>query len=240
MDGVQETSLPTLPLSLLKNGKISMKSPKVLVVGPSMDSSEVAQMFIKEGWTLASASEEPDLVCFTGGADVNPRLYNEEEHHTAYIDEERDATEQKVFEKYERYPKVGICRGGQFLNVMSGGEMWQNVNKHGVYGTHAMVDLITGEFLEVTSTHHQMMIPHKDGETLAIAFEASLFEGAHPNQNREIPKHDTEVVWYRSTNSLCFQPHPEYNYAPKECTAYFFGLIQTFWNLKGVTKKAAA
>ena len=214
-----------------------MSKPKVLVVGPYGDSSEVATMFVKYGWTLAKATEEPDVVCFTGGADVNPRLYNEEEHHTAYIDEERDQIEQKVFEKYEQYPKVGICRGGQFLNVMSGGEMWQNVNRHGIYGTHSMVDLITGETIEATSTHHQMMIPHKtDGEVVAIAFETTLFEAEHPNKGRAKPAHDTEVVWYRSTNSLCFQPHPEYNYAPEELVIYFFGLIETFWNLKGITK----
>ena len=208
--------------------------PKVLVIGYDPDT---AYMFKQQGWDLATSKEEPDLVCFTGGEDVNPKLYNEEEHYSSYVNEERDALEQKVFEKYERYPKVGICRGGQLLNVLSGGEMWQNVNKHGLAGTHTMVDLITGEMIEVTSTHHQMMIPHKDCEVLAIAWEANKFEAGHPNTNRESPPHDTEVVWYRSTNSLCFQPHPEYDYAPEDCTNYFFGLIQTFWNLKGVTKK---
>lgn len=207
--------------------------PKVLVIGPWGDASEVAHMFKKAGWELAGASEEPDLVCFTGGEDVDPRFYDEEQHSSTSINTERDATEKLVFEKYEKYPKVGICRGGQFLNVMSGGEMWQHVNKHGIYGHHNMVDLFSGEFFEVTSTHHQMMIPHKtDGEVLAIAFEATKFE-AGPGKVRENPKHDTEVVWYRSTNSLCFQPHPEYDYAHKDCTDYFFSLIKNFWNLEG-------
>ena len=217
-----------------------MSKPKVLVVGPGMDSSQVAEMFVEQGWVLAKANEEPDLVCFTGGADVSPKLYNEEEHYTTDTDPDRDAVEQKVFEKYEVFPKVGICRGGQFLNVMSGGEMWQNVNKHGIYGEHQMMDLITHQMLPVTSTHHQMMVSHPiDGEVIGIAWEASTFQ-AGPNKNRDIPEFDTEVVWYRSTNSLCYQPHPEYGYAPKECTDHFFGLIKLFWNLEGQQKAKAA
>lgn len=212
--------------------------PKVFVTGPSMDANLIKVMFSEHGWTTVGEYDNPDLVCFSGGEDVSPRLYNEEEHETTHSNEMRDAKEMQIFNMYEQHPKVGICRGGQFLNVMSGGEMWQNVNGH--HKDHEMVDLIGNTIIQVTSDHHQMMIPHKDGQVLGISFETSKFEGAYPNQNREPPRDDTEVIWYRSTNSLCIQSHPEYYDASEELVNYFFSLIHYFWGLEGDTKEEAA
>lgn len=209
--------------------KTKENKPKVMVIGPD---SQVAKLFVDHGWAMCAGNEEPDLICFTGGEDVSPKLYDEPKHSTTYDNPRRDETEQKVFAKYEAFPKVGICRGGQFLNVLSGGSMYQNVNKH-ARGNHDMIDLITGESFSVTSTHHQMMRSGKDGEVLAIAFEATVFESG-PGIPPSSPEFDTEVVWYRSTNSLCFQPHPEYPHSPEECITYFFSLIEYFWGLEGV------
>lgn len=99
-----------------------------------------------------------DLVVFTGGADVSPGLYGHEHHHTTYNDVFRDQMEAQAFERCSMHdiPMVGICRG-QFLNVMSGGEMYQDVSGHGM--PHEITDLVTGETVYVSSTHHQMMKP---------------------------------------------------------------------------------
>lgn len=206
--------------------------PKVLIVGQDVS---VAVMFRKAGWVLAANNEDPDLVCFTGGEDVSPKYYNELPHASTYCDPNRDKTEKLVFEKYEIHPKVGICRGGQFLNVMSGGSMWQHVNKHGINGSHDMTDLLSKKIIPVTSTHHQMMIAGGDGEVLGIAYESTRYE-AGPGVKRANPEFDTEVVWYRSTNSLCVQGHPEYGHAEQEFVDYFFGLIGMFWGLAGAER----
>lgn len=104
--------------------------------------------------------------------------------------------------------------------------MWQHVDGHATGQTHDLVDLFwsENEIIPVTSTHHQMMVPGKQGEVLGIAFEAKRFESANPKRDK--PEYDTEVVYYDTTWSLCFQPHPEYVKKNDPCRRYFFELLE--------------
>jgi gamma-glutamyl-gamma-aminobutyrate hydrolase PuuD len=202
---------------------------KVYTVGPRDESIDA--MFAGSGmYRPCSVPTEADIICFQGGPDIHPRLYGEvclpESRPSVSMDEE----DEYYFTKYADKPKVGICRGGQFLNVMSGGEMWQDVNNHN--RAHELVNLLdipdsdfsSGKVLMVTSVHHQMMIPHKEyGEVLGISDEATRFKSA--DKNRKQPDHDVEVVWYEHTKSLCFQPHPEYS-THIETRNYFFSLLK--------------
>lgn len=199
----------------------------VLVVGGN---TAVQRMFRDRGWKILQEGTErpPDLVCFTGGEDICPSHYGEQTLSRTRPNPKRDAKEVLYFERYNTVPKIGICRGGQLLNVLSGGAMWQHVNNH--VDSHQAVDLLfTRGRLLVTSTHHQMMIPGKEGFVLAVANEATEFVSY---RSREKPKYDTEVVWYPKTNSMCFQPHPEYAVAGEKsskCQDYFFDLIDWAW-----------
>lgn len=200
---------------------------RVLVVGGDV---QIETMFSQRGWQTTRDVKETEvsLVCFTGGEDVSPHLYNEKILPRTMSNFRRDQFEGEVFKNFKRIPKVGICRGGQFLNVMSGGAMWQDVDQH--TQSHDLVDLLTEKLIRVTSTHHQMMIAGDEGEVIASAKRASFYLSA--NKEREAPEFDTEVVWYKSTNSLCFQPHPEYGVAGNPCREYFFDLIEHFWDYK--------
>ena len=206
---------------------------------------QVAEMFKAEGWqsfTPVFRGDQPDLVVFVGGEDVDPSLYRETKLDKTSTNRKRDQFEMAAFEEYKERPKVGICRGGQFLNVMSGGELWQDVDKH--TSSHNIIDLLEHDghdldYLEVTSTHHQMMRPSKEGETLAIAWEATRFSAGGRLDGKsapERPEHDTEVVWYANTNSLCFQPHPEYK--PGETRTLFFQYIKYFWDMTGKKERS--
>lgn len=114
---------------------------------------------------------------------------------------------------------------GQLINTLSGGAMWQDVNNHG--GSHEIVDLLIfkDKPFQVTSTHHQMMIPGPKGDVIAIAHRATSFLSA--DSSRKKPEFDTEVVYYEHTKSLCFQPHPENGYCIKgsPTNVYFFELL---------------
>lgn len=197
-----------------------VKHSKVKVIG---NDDLVQGMFKKRGYKVImdyEPGQEPDLICFTGGGDVDPKYYHEENMCSYGINQGRDKKEVAAYNAFIDYPKVGICRGGQFLNIMSGGAMWQDVNGHG--GTHKVFDLLMYQMdIEMTSTHHQMMIPSDKGEVLAIAHQANRFRSP---SKRAIPKFDTEVVYYEHTKSLCFQPHPEYVGNEHDCNVYFFEL----------------
>ena len=142
--------------------------------------------------------KDVDLVVFTGGADVNPELYGEKKIPGTGVDPARDERDIAVFEYYKNIPKVGICRGSQFLNVKNGGALWQDVNYHG--RSHDLINLLAlpgtkfdyDTKVAVTSTHHQMMIPSEKGVTLGIAYEATQFKSY---KERDKPEFDTEVVW---------------------------------------------
>lgn len=186
------------------------QTKKVFVVGGD---ALVTKMFHSRGWHNTADISNADLVCFTGGADVSPHLYGEKNRGLSMTDERRDAMDYAAFTKAKGKKKVGICRGGQFLNVLGGGKMVQHVEGHGIWGTHKVYDTESGEVIDVTSTHHQQIDPvfhidYGDPELIAVA-----------EQDNGI-----EVVYYPKDQSLCFQPHPEYGV--KECEDYFFSLLE--------------
>lgn len=194
---------------------------------------QYTMLFIKLGFIVVNDVAKADLVCFTGGADVSPHLYNSPVHPTTCTDGWRDAKEQRLFEECvnKNIPMVGICRGGQFLNVMNGGEMYQDVTKH--CQPHALLDLETGEHIWVSSTHHQMMRPAVGAVLVATAEQNGKREWYHQNiLQRDVSKEDIEVVFYEKTRALCFQPHPEFSDEDYEGMFNYFGsLLKRFLKL---------
>jgi hypothetical protein len=90
----------------------------------------IVGLMAESGCTKASSLDECDLVVFAGGADVNPALYNERAMACTTFSQSRDQEEVRVYHTARRLglPMFGICRGAQFLHVMNGGQLWQNVN----------------------------------------------------------------------------------------------------------------
>jgi GMP synthase-like glutamine amidotransferase len=187
-------------------------------------------LFAKMGYEATQKLSEATLVCFTGGEDVTPALYSDKQHPETYNSVRRDEEEQKIFKAAIRahIPMVGICRGAQFLNVMSGGRMYQHVEKH--TQSHYITDIQTGEVVYVSSTHHQMMMPSGDGVLIASTRLGGSREWyAGEIFKRDVSDEDIEVVYYPATNCLCFQPHPEFTGAAYDgMTAYFEKCVKTY------------
>lgn len=191
----------------------------------------VSRMFVSYGFAVVDSLDNANLVCFTGGEDINPSLYGCKKHPQTFFNHYRDDAEVKVVRECSAkdIPMVGICRGGQLLNVLNGGEMYQHVHGH-TRDHYAMID---GEGIFVTSTHHQMMKPAKEGVVIGVAhisprreYVSAAGEYTIDKASEESP--DIEVVHYPLTQCLCFQPHPEYN-IDSECTKVFFKLINNYF-----------
>lgn len=193
------------------------------------------QLFKGFGFTIVHTAAEADVMVFTGGEDVSPNLYGDQKHPYTHNSYHRDVFERAIFDAaLERdVPMIGICRGAQFLNVMSGGRMYQHVDEH--TRSHPLVDMQTGETIYVTSTHHQMMLPQGKYELVAVSqlrgkrewFEGEIFK-------RDISEQDNEVVYYPLTKCLCFQPHPEMGQGAADYEGmrkYFRSLITRFFNV---------
>ena len=164
--------------------------------------------------------DEADIVIFTGGEDVNPKLYGAKMHPTTYCDPKRDAYEVEIFKKIKTNQLVvGICRGSQFICVMNGGKLIQNVNNHGIFGTHPIYVYDYGVTYEITSTHHQMQYPYNlpslDYTVKAIAYpkRSTIYEGDGINENNIMIDGEPEIVLYHKENTprcIAIQGHPEY------------------------------
>lgn len=172
-------------------------------------------MFINQGWKLIDNLFEADLVQFTGGADVTPEIYGQP-NTASGCDWERDLYEAGAFAIALRMgiPMAGICRGGQFLNVMSGGRMHQHVEGHAIYSGHK-AKTKDGREIHVSSTHHQIMDPHPTKSVVLLTANEKVF----PNVEQ------VEAVYYKHTNCLCYQPHPEFFAKGNECQEFYFELI---------------
>lgn len=75
---------------------------------------------------LAAVFAQLDGLVFSGGGDIDPRVYNGESHPTIYnIDPERDRSEISLAQMAlaTEIPILGICRGLEVLVVATGGSL---------------------------------------------------------------------------------------------------------------------
>lgn len=187
--------------------------PKVYVEN---NDPRTVNMYIKRGWEITQEPHTANLISFDGGADVSPFLY-EEENTASHCDLTTDMLSLGLWSiaTFHDIPCVGICRGGQFLNVTNGGKMIQHYSGHGYDHT---LDVLPEEYAPwqnvwVTSSHHQVMIPAPRAKLIAVGETAKA----------------VEIISYTDTDhvpSLCFQPHPEYAHATEEHIDFFFHLIE--------------
>ena len=161
-----------------------------------------------------------DLIIFTGGEDVSPEYYSERKGKYTSCNSTRDSIEKNIFDnKSYRTPKLGICRGAQFLTVMNGGTLIQHVENHGNC-THpiTILDSLQDKIIvEIPSDHHQMMNPYylPDSYYEIIGYSTFFRSGVYLNGddiNHKLKPTflEPEIVYYPRTSSLAIQPHPEW------------------------------
>jgi gamma-glutamyl-gamma-aminobutyrate hydrolase PuuD len=116
-----------------------------------------------------------DGVVFSGGADLDPKLYDQEPHdETSGLHPERDRAELALLEAAlaRDMPVLAVCRGSQILNVARGGDLMQHLpevvgddkHKHtpGAFADHDVtleqgtrIASLLGDRVPVKSHHHQ-------------------------------------------------------------------------------------
>lgn len=178
------------------------------------DEAMFAQMFGRARCTRAKSIERADLVVFGGGSDVDPQLYGETAHPKTHFSTKRDQADMEAYAYClkEGIPMFGVCRGAQFLHVMNGGKLFQDVDGH--YGDHKIWDLNQREWIQkVSSVHHQMCRTNIDGgmQILATNSDACRKRMRDDKIRDDGPKADIEAFFYRETHCLGVQGHPEYN-----------------------------
>lgn len=144
-------------------------------------------------------------VVLTGGVDIDPAIYGEEQHERVrQVDRVRDDYELRVLRAAlaRDLPVLGICRGHQLLNVAFGGKLLQHIedNSHrSERGTLAStwhearltpgsrLAAIQGvERLHVNSRHHQAVTPATlaPGLVVAATTDDGVIEGLESPEHR--------------------------------------------------------
>lgn len=175
----------------------------------------VGAIFASRGYDVthdASKLSQVDLVVFTGGSDVSPYVYGEEPNGARGCDSIRDDLEVTLYHaaKFHKIPCVGICRGGQLLNVLNGGKMIQDLAA--TISGDVEMDVFDGRNLIVRVDHHQGILAREDVFVDGQAWLSDVVVDY--------------AVWYPETKDLCFQPHPEWGHKGTE--EYFFELVKKY------------
>lgn len=199
-------------------------------------------MFRSRGFEIVENLADSDIVVFTGGADISPALYGEKLHQRTSPSLTRDANELQWYRQSRGKFRFGICRGGQLLNVLSGGKLWQHIDNH--HGDHEIRDCFTGQKVMATSVHHQSFRPGKSAVVVAVTKVSSSKEAQHdswkkgqPHQNNAWET-DYEVLFYPDTRSLALQFHPEFrNDNSDPLVEYTFQLLSRYYPLNDQRQK---
>ena len=182
----------------------------VYLTGSLFEKKQFAEMFSRARCYNAKTPEEADLVVFAGGADVDPALYGEMPHSTTVHDEERDIQDIRLFNicKTLGIPMFGVCRGAQFLAVMNGFKLYQDVDGHNQ--SHGMFDRKNKRYVNnVSSVHHQMVISGPGMEVIAHSHQSK--NRCYNDHMKSIGGHmDVEAYFIRDMCCLGVQGHPEY------------------------------
>jgi gamma-glutamyl-gamma-aminobutyrate hydrolase PuuD len=126
---------------------------------------------------------------------------------------------------------VGICRGGQFLNVVCGGGMIQHIEGHQATEHEITIpyDSLYAEFdgEMMTSDHHQAMIPSEQAESYFNIGDVTEVACYHPYSS------------FTFAPTICFQPHPEWVGKDDPCRRLFFALIENEFELNTEKENAS-
>lgn len=133
-----------------------------------------------------------DGIILTGGADLDPELWEEENTHSQDVCRRRDDSEIALVRAMRelKKPVLGICRGNQILNVALGGSLYQDIpsqipnvlghplkdlkeqfHQTQLISKSALTEIFKGDDIYTNSSHHQAV--RDPGEGLEIIAKAS-------------------------------------------------------------------
>ena len=175
------------------------------------------------------------LVLFTGGADVDPKLYNDTSPlEFCSCNPARDHIEKMVFNtaKKNGVRMAGICRGIQFLNVMCGGKLMHHIESH-AGSLHPITTIHNSKEIVVNSLHHQMILPTSD--TIVTAITPRKFSKVYigfGDKKVDYKGPEIEGAIFPEVESFGVQYHPEMMQKGSEGREYFMSMAKDAITIK--------
>jgi putative glutamine amidotransferase len=115
----------------------------------------------KAGTLARETAARYNALLLSGGGDMHPMFYKQENNGSNPPDLKRDMLELLTLDAFISLgkPVMGICRGMQTINVYFGGTLIQHVDGHSRIDDEDRLHMVEweGEHIEVNSAHHQVI-----------------------------------------------------------------------------------
>lgn len=139
------------------------------------------------------AAKECDAILFSGGSDLNPKLYGEENEKCEGVDDIRDNDEYDYLDAFSKAnkPIFGICRGIQLINVYFGGSLHQHIGDNHKSCSHninviknSFIDKAYPDGMRSNSSHHQAVKKLAPGFKISAISDEGIIEAIeNPEKN---------------------------------------------------------
>lgn len=156
-------------------------------------------------------ANEFDGLLVTGGEDVNPIRYNEENTESLDVNDNLDDMDFKLIKSFIKVnkPILGICRGLQTINVVCGGSLIQdiptmfnsNLNHSSKEVGHSvvikedtMLSRIIGSEVHVNSYHHQAIKDLAEGFVVSARSSDGLIEAIEKDNIIAVQWHPERMI----------------------------------------------
>jgi len=132
---------------------------------------------IAEDEYIEDVLNKVDGLVITGGGDINPKWYSENNDFSCEICNERDSLEISLAKKALNIdmPILGICRGHQVLNVAFGGSLYQDIEKY-------ISNALDHRRSSIEEFHHEVEI-EKDTLLYEITGKTNIFVNTYHHQS---------------------------------------------------------
>lgn len=133
-------------------------------------------IFLDDNISASRAADMCDGFVITGGEDVNPVLYGEEQLGDAWLEPlERSLWERQLIQEADarKKPILGICYGNQLLNVHYGGTLYQDIatqckaKPHGTSSKAVMEDVAFSEKVLGFAKDARQTVGHRHHQAIA-------------------------------------------------------------------------
>lgn len=128
-----------------------------------------------------------DGFLITGGDDIDPKFYNEENLASSGINNQIDLIDQEIitYAYNKNVPLLGICRGIQAIAVFLGGSLIQDLGLQNAFHhqNHFVTKIVNNKFTKLfpnkflVNSHHHQAIKSLQGEFDIIFMANGIIEG---------------------------------------------------------------
>ncbi len=176
---------------------------------------------------VSDVANTHDALLLTGGADVNPALYNEEiSAKTSGVEDDRDFLEISLIRAFMEADKkiLAVCRGVQILNVALGGTLIQDLPSEG-YPNHMVLEQEFGFAHEIIFEQGAQCATISQGATSVNSLHHQAIRKVAPSLKATAFSPDGVIEAVEANKILGLQWHPERMISADKRQLSYFGWL---------------